>query len=322
MLTTLITVLCIVAIGFICYKSFTSNPLEAARKASYRSISSLGEISYRMHVKNQQQHNTNKKGSFVDSKYYKLCKEILADLDLGNSTVEALTLIVCVLSACISVVVGSLLKSIGFGIAMFPISYVLFITILYMLGTFGHYRRLFASMDAETLIISTLERGVYASIVLNMSQFDPIVKPYFEEFVENIEKYKMPFDKAIDILGHRLGPRFDDFKEKAKVLENNKRAGAEEVFNDNLKLNSKIRVRSIKLLNFIAILRQEFLSCIGLVVVFAALLLIQTKGLAEWVLTRPSGQIWLAVHVIAIAISFAWTQSLRKDLKPREDKKR
>lgn len=322
MLNTLITILCIIFIGYIIKKKFIANPIDVAREASSRCLSSLGEISYKVHRKNEQKHVTNKKGSFVDSWYYKLCEEILADLDMGDSTVEALSLVVIVISLVIGVLVGTLLRSLGLGIAVVPISYVMSITVLYMCATVGHYKRLFAFMDAETLIISTIDRGVYQSVLLNMSQFDPLVRPYFEEFVSNIEQYKMPFNEAIDILGKRVGPRFEDFKEKAKVVENNKRAGSEEVFNDNIKLNSKLRVRSIKLMNFIAQLRQEFFNCIILIVVFAVMLLLQTPLFSEWVINTTAGQVWIASHIILVAVSFAWTQSLRKDLKSKEAKKK
>lgn len=322
MLTTLITILCVILIGYVILKKFLVNPLDMARSISSRALGSLGDISYKVHIKNEQKHITNKEGSFIDSKYYKLCKEILADLDLGDSTVEALSLVLGITSTVIGIVVGTVIRSFGFGLAMVPIAYVLLLTTLYMLATFGHYKRLFAFMDAEILIISTIDRGVFASVQLNMSQFDPIVRPYYQEFVDNIEQYKMSFDDAIDILGNRIGPRFDDFKEKAKVLENNKRAGSEEVFNDNLKLNSKLRVRSIKLMNFISVLRQEFASCVALVIAFAVLAFSQADGLLDWILKNPAGQILLALHVIALALSFAWTQSLRKDLKPKEDKKK
>ena len=304
---------------FIIGKLWSKNPLELLRDYLDKGVSKVGNVNYNVHRRNVQKGAVSKKKTFIDSPYYKLCQEILSDLGLGRVTVEAFTFTLAFLDIAINIGIYSLTKAVFLYFTGLVVVYIAMLAGLYMMASVGHYNKLFAVMDAEDLIISTIDRGVTVSVRLNIDNFSPIIVDYFIEFLSNMDEYNLSFSDSMNILNRQLGDKFTDFAGKAIQLENNQRAGSIEVFSDTILINSDLRIDTMEMMQFLKETNTSFALSILVLVGFTIMFFGTAKGLTTILLTTKTGQLLLSINLALVILGFARLQSLRRDIKVRGD---
>ncbi|MCX7842374.1 MAG: hypothetical protein N2489_04795, partial [Clostridia bacterium] len=99
-------------------------------------------------------------------------------------------------------------------------------------------------MEAEDLICPLARDGVMVAIkkVLESREYlNPRIRHCFVQFVDNCDNHGYSFKRAMETLNRQLGPKFDNFAEKAIVFEYNERKGMADIFLDIVDENAAIR---------------------------------------------------------------------------------
>lgn len=96
-------------------------------------------------------------------------------------------------------------------------------------------------MDSLDLICPTIEASVISAIKKNMDGYDLKIRPHYQRFLDDIEAHGLLFREAIVELNKRLGPRFDDFAQKALIFHETGDEGMNEMFMDIPEMNNFVR---------------------------------------------------------------------------------
>lgn len=311
MLKNLATIICAIAVFIIVKYGLKKNPTELSKTAFLKMIGYFGSINYTIHEKNIQKSMITKEETFAKSKTYRLIETMLFDLDLKDTTVEGFIFGILFFSFIINVVLFFYTLSIFMFIILY-IGLTIFLFVLaYMLSNKGHFEREYAIMSAEDLISVNLTTGIYKAIKNNMGLFDEKIRMHFEEFVSNIDDYKMSFNQSLDILTDRLGSSFIKFSAKLKEYERTGKQSTLETFKDDIDLNVMRRTEMMELeevLNNNNMTYIQTLSITGfLLVVFCA----STPQLLLMLVTTLLGRILLIASLSLVLGGFTYLQTLR-----------
>lgn len=183
----------------------------------------IGNI--RKHIENM---STNERKKSLIYKYYNMMNNILISLNIASITnPETLLLLITILSLIVSVILCTglgLILTIICWITVFSITH----SILYFFSRTETIARVNAMIDAEDILGSNMERGIIVAVSENIEALNPRIQPLFRDFLFNINRLKMPMDKALRLLNISLGPQMDKFCENSLTFY---------IDNDPVKLN-------------------------------------------------------------------------------------
>lgn len=123
-------------------------------------------------------------------------------------------------------------------------------------------------MDSLDLICPTIDASVVSAIKENMDGFDIRIRRHYQRFLDDMEAHGLLFKEAIVELNKRLGPRFDDFAQKAIIFHETGDEGMNEMFMDVPEMNNIIRSINRKTDLVFNEKNVQMLACDALVVGF------------------------------------------------------
>ena len=248
-------------------------------------------------------------------KYNRLIDDFLKSFNLGIP-LETATSLIAILFVVLILVLTVVFRE---------LTLALFIAVSIMIALFtwfAHAARIQRTIrseaiaNAEDAICPLARDGVLLAVKSVMDTGEYIhksVRPFFQEFIDNCETRGFSFRQAMVHLNRQLGPRFDNFAEKAVIFEYNERKGMADIFLDIVDENAVIREINAKKEDIFKKMNRDFLMKCLLIVLFFAFAL-TVEGFRHFMLLTAPGRFINSLCLNAVCIMFAWGQSLQSSL--------
>lgn len=243
-------------------------------------------------------------------------KEIIVNLDMGKDNVTPIGLITFIVSVSFSfafifaVWSGEVLLSIPAFAAIFY-----FIVVIFRFMSLMAYEKKEAEiMDTEDLLAMDVKGGVYNAILRYRKSFHPNMKPYFEEFIDNIQHKGYSFREAMLVLNDRLGQNFTDFAQKAILYEEKADKDMDDIFSSIVEINRyrrTLRYENNKKFNQ---LRLEFILSMCVIGGYVIFSMISDPFLANFFKNTLFGKLLLLGDIVIITAVLAYLSSIKAKL--------
>lgn len=166
-------------------------------------------------------------------------------------------------------------------------------------------------MDAEDLIAMDVSSGVFNAITRYQNSFHPDMKPYFDEFLDNVRNRGYSFSKAMVLLNNSLGSTFTSFAKKAIYYEDKADENLESIFSPIIDINQhkrSLRQRNNKKFDD---LRLDFM--LSMVVIAAyGIFSYYSDAYIEHVFSKEYwGKLILIIDVVVIAGVLGYISSIK-----------
>lgn len=174
-------------------------------------------------------------------KIYNFLNDLVIDLGLARTGVtpyelafitSALTL-VCTMFFC-KIIFGTIFMT----ILMYPVILIGVFCVLYTRANLAHDTRIENVIEAENIICNNIKGGVVVAIRESMDVLPKEIRPYFKDFIDNIEQQNYHVKTALLELNARLGSIADDFIKKCIVFETEEEHGIVGMFSDIVEINT------------------------------------------------------------------------------------
>lgn len=306
-------VLAIVGFGYIIMfnKRFIAKMSESSIFASGLFYKLVGKHLFSLNQKVARNVNLNRQSVFYN--VYKYFDDMILNLDLaddGVTVVGLLTFIGCIAIA-IATILGFLLDMVG----LIPITacalFYLIVVIFRFMSLMRYERREADIMDAEDLLVSDIKGGVYNAIIRYKDSFNPRIRPYFLEFIDDIQRKGYSFKQAMLTLNGKLGHNFTEFAHKAIMYEERADKDMDEIFSPIIEQNRQRR--TLRHINNIAFneLRTELIVSMLLIAGYCFFAVVMDKYLAMFLMRSMTGKILIILDIAAVAWVLTYIASIK-----------
>lgn len=246
-------------------------------------------------------------------KFYQFLKDIIVNLDLEKDNVTPVGLLTFIVSTALC---GAFAFSfiVGAGNLFFLAFIALFFFVLvlfYFFSLLRHEKKEMEIMDAEDLIAMDVKGGVYNAIVRYRNSFHPHIRPYFEEFIDNIQEKGYSFRDAMLKLNERLGPSFSEFAQKAILYEEKADEDMDDIFSSIVEINRHKRtLRYENNLRFNA-LRWEFIIAVLVIAAYGVFSTLMDPFLHKFFTEYFLGKLLIIVDIVIVTLVLAYLSSIK-----------
>jgi hypothetical protein len=265
----------------------------------------------RANIKFDRTSNLKKKSTL--SKVNNYFKEIIINLDMERDNVTTIGLLAFItsisLASSLSYVFwsGELLLFLPAFCAVFYLTVVVFRFV-----SLTRFEKKEAEiMDTEDLIAMDIRGGVYNSILRYHKSFHPNIKPYFEEFIDNIQNKGYGFRDSMLLLNGRLGQNFTSFAQKAILYEAKADKDMDDVFSSVVEINRYKRTLRYENNEKFSKLRLEFLISVGIIGAYGFFSIWTDPFLANFFKHSLLGKFLLIIDVFAITAVLSYIASIK-----------
>lgn len=288
------------------------NPIKKVKEFFYKILKTIGVYSNKVHEKIRINAQIKNKKTVGKSFLYKLIKSILFNLSFYEVTVEGYLVGTSTLSIIGAVIVGYFLKSFAMCIVGYLGIEAFIIALSFAISSSGHYKREIAIMDAEDLIIASLNKGFTGAVETSIDLFDDTVKPYFQQYLDNVKLYKLSLVFSVNKLSEDLGEEFNKFSEK--IIEYIKIGSDDtiETFQDDLTRNAQRRVQMFEIQEQINEATLVYLISLIISIFMAINLLGSMPEAKETLLYTALGHLFLIIIAICVITGFILLQVFRR----------
>ena len=256
------------------------------------------------------------------AKYNRLVEGLILDLNLPF-TLESFTSILAISFAVVVLVIVFYIRNVTLSVLIAVSLFIGLMTWFVMKSKAVKAERIENIMDAEDLICPLARDGVLVAIkkvVAAEEAISPNIRPYFQQFIDNVENNGYSFRQAMELLNRQLGPKFDNFARKAVIFEYNERKGMADIFLDIVDENAVLReINSRKDRIFRKMNRDFFLKTI--IIILFYLYALSVDGFREFMMQTNLGKMINTAMISIICVSFARTQALQGNLGYGESRK-
>ncbi len=305
--------ICVVAFGtFALYNGKILNMLLYSRDAVDKwYYKYFGRLLKRLQVLLSRQANLNKE-SFAYTVYY-FYDEIITNLDMkkDNVTVAGLLLFITCFSMAAGVVIGVLINSTGLIPVIFASVFYLLTVVLRFLGLM-HYEELEAEiMDSVDLLVSDIGGGVYNAVLKYKDSFHPNIRPYFYEFIDNIQSKGFSFTQAMSVLNSKLGHNFDDFALKAVLFEDKADDSMDDIFSAMVEKNRQRRmlryINNIKFRELTTAFTVSFILILG----YSVFSMLFDPFIFYFITEHTFGKLLIVFDIILVAFVLSYIAAIK-----------
>ena len=247
-------------------------------------------------------------------KLYKFLSELIIDLNMepsGITPYELLALTVLIVAVVTLIVCQLLFGNMLMSLIFIPIILIGTFCIMYTKANVAHDTRIEAVLEAENIICNNIKVGVLVAVRESLDVLPKSVKPYFKDFVDNIEQKNYHIKTALMELNSKLGGVADDFIKKCIVFEMEEEHGIAGMFADVVEINNiNMEMRTNMKRKFEEV-KHDFI--IGAVMIFAFLggVLAIYPNVRDFYLKNGIGQIILGVDALLLITEFVYITYLR-----------
>lgn len=240
-------------------------------------------------------------------------KEIIVNMGLAKSDVTPVGLLAFIgsLSFVTAMLFTFWTGSGGLFIPVFCAVFYFTLVVFRFLSLTRYATREAEIMDTEDLIAMDIKGGVYNSIVRYRKSFHPNIRPYFEEFIDDIQNKGYGFRQAMMLLNDKLGPNFTDFAQKAIMYEENSDKEMDGIFSSIIELNRyKRTLRYDSDIKFKK-LRAEFLISVIIISLYGLFSMWTDDFLSNFFRNTFFGKFLLIVDVVIVTSVLAYISSIK-----------
>lgn len=243
----------------------------------------------------------------------KYFEDMIMNLDLQKDgvTVSGLLFFLLGSAAILTAMLNSLMS---FGMLL-PIIYCAVVAILFimfrLLSVSQLEKREEMIMDAVDFLVSDIKGGVFNAMMRYEHSFNPNIRTYFSECIDDIKNKGASFEEAMLKLNAQLGPMFTDFAYKSIIYEAKADEGLEDLFSSIIETNRNRRnLRYINNIEFNS-LRLEFLISVGMILAYGGMFMATDKWAMHFLTTTFLGRLMIIADVIIIAAVMGFITNIK-----------
>lgn len=292
-----------------------SGPIEILRYYFGRLVGALSGHSAKTREKNRvalgqmtaKEKKKNKKYRFLS-----FLSEILLDMgwDGKGITVEGINTLLQAITVFIAGLVWITMNSFLLALVVAPVFYATLVALLFLFSRMNHSRRKQALMDAEDIICANMGQGTVVAIETNIGSFDPFVVPVFKQFLDEVYNRNASVEAALNSLNANCGEIFDNFCDKAKAYERERRPGMENLFQYNINHNAEIRNLDRECAKAFTAMNRNYLLSLAIIAGFVIYTIVTYDGVAHFY-SSGFGRFLITLYAVASAIVFIYIQYIQ-----------
>lgn len=306
-------ILAVLSFGYVVMynKRFITKMSESSIFASGVFYKLIGKRLFSLNQKVARNVNLNRQSVFYN--VYKYFDDMILNLDLADDGVTVIGLMTFILS--ISVSIATALGFLMDMMKLIPITtcvlFYLIVVIFRFMSLMRYERREADIMDAVDLLVSDIKGGIYNAIIRYRDSFNPRIKPYFLEFIDDIQRKGYSFKQAMLILNGKLGHNFTEFAHKAILYEERADKDMDEIFSPIIEQNRQRR--TLRHINNIAFneLRTELIVSLLLIVGYCIFAIAMDKYLAMFLMRSVVGKVLIIIDIAAVAWVLTYIASIK-----------
>lgn len=240
-------------------------------------------------------------------------KDIIVNLDMEKDNVTPIGLIVFIssVSLVITLILATLLGAIVLTVPLFFAIFYLIVVLFRFSSLMRYEKREAEIMDAVDLLVSDVRGGVYNAIVRYRDVFHPNIRPYFKEFLDDINNKGYSVKQAMLKLNDKLGINFTDFAQKAILYEEKADDDMVDIFSVIIEMNRcKRTLRYINNQEFIK-LRTELMISILMIAGYCIFATATDPFLANFFTNGIIGKLLIVLDIVGIAFVLAYIASIK-----------
>ena len=246
-------------------------------------------------------------------KIYHFFDELIINLDMkkDNVTVTGLLVFIISLSLAGGIVLAYFMSSFGLLIPITAAFVYLIVVLFRFMGLMQYEQREAEIMDAVDLLVSDIRGGIYNAVLKYKDSFHPNVRPYFFNFIDDIQNKGYSFKQAMGILNDKLGPNFTDFAQKAVLYEDKADETMEDIFSSIIETNRQRRtLRYINNVKF-ADLRTQFIVSFILIIGYGVFSALFDPFILRFLTQNYFGKCMLIGDIVIVAFVLSYLASIK-----------
>ena len=247
-------------------------------------------------------------------KLYNFLSELIIDLDLvysGITPYELLALTVFLTLLAVGIICQLLFSNIFMIIFLGPICIVGVFAVMYTKANVAHDTRIESVIEAENIICNNIKVGVVVAVRDSLDTLPKSVKPYFKDFVDNVEQKNYHIKTALLELNARLGSVADDFIKKCIVFELEEEHGIAGMFADIVEINNINMEMRVQMKRRFEEVKTDFIIGASGIFAFLGGVIAIFSNVREFYFTTWIGQLILAIDVLLLVLEFVYITYLR-----------
>lgn len=250
----------------------------------------------------------------ITYKMYSFLENIIITMELSRDGVTVAGLLFFLMGiSLIITVIGASLMGMSFILALFlfAVIFVLLLIVFKFVSITKMEKREAVIMDAVDLLVSDVKDGVYNAIVRYRDSFNPLIRPYFEDFIDDIQNKGYGFKQAMLQLNDQLGRTFSDFAHKAIMFEEKADDSLEDIFSSVVEVNREtrtIRYDTGKLFNQ---MQMQFGISALIIIIYAVYQCLTDSFTQNFLANNDLGKALIIIDILIIACVLAYITSLR-----------
>lgn len=236
-------------------------------------------------------------------KIYSYFDSIIDDLNLQKDgvTVSGLLIFIVLVSGVVAITLGVILE-LGMLTLIAWVAIIILFTIVFKLNSVTKVeRKEELIMDAIDILVSDIDGGVFNAIVRYKDSFAPEIRPYFNNFVENIQVKGYPFKEAMVMLNEDLGYTFSNFAHKAIMYESSGDDEMKDIFSDIIDMHRQKRVLREYSNKKFRELKMGFIISSFIIVAFVIYSIAFEPFIRDFILKNNFGKVMCIADIIVFA---------------------
>lgn len=240
-------------------------------------------------------------------------KNIIINLDMTKDNVTPVGLVAFITSIALCSSIFFVVWSKQFALflpAFFVIYY--FVVILFKFVSILLYEKKESDiMDTEDLIAMDVKGGVYNAIIRYRESFHPTMRPYFEEFIDNVQNKGFGFSQSMLILNDKLGQTFSDFAQKAILYEEKADSTLVDIFSPIIEFNRRKRDLREKNNKKFTDLRRQFLISVCIIGGYGFFSITNDPFISNFFLNTLMGKLLILFDILLITAVLSYLAAVK-----------
>lgn len=166
-------------------------------------------------------------------------------------------------------------------------------------------------MDAEDLIAMDVSSGVFNAISRYQNSFHPDMKPYFDEFLDNVRNRGYTFSKAMLLLNNSLGHTFSSFARNAIYYEDKADKDMVSIFSAIVDINQHKRTLRQENNKKFDSLRIEFILSMAVIAMYGVFSYFSDAYIEHVFSEEYWGKLLLLADVVIVAGVLGYISSIK-----------
>lgn len=247
-------------------------------------------------------------------KIYRFMKDLIVDLNLDYTGITPYELVwfIATGSLILSWIVSSLFfTTTVIMILVYPICLGGVTCLMYTKANIAHENRIGAVIDSENIICNNISNGVLVAVKQNINIIPEETRPYFRDFIDNVEIKNYHIKTALLELNSQLGPMSDDFIKKCIAFELKEERGLGDMFQDVIEINNIKKDLRIEMKHELEAKVNEIRISTVLITVFLFVILAIYPMVRSLYFNTIGGNVLIVIDIFLLIVVYVITTIVR-----------